>query len=175
MHAPTAASLLPDQEAEGVQTRVQTAVEMRQIAEPYIRRRAMRHLERGRVVIFGAGTGTASLYSVFPCSTKPLTCSAPVHALCLLDFPSCSLSACACPCPAASSHRYFRQGRSQPGAHWAQHDFDVACAGNPFFSTDTAAALRAAEIGACAFLKATKVDGVFDSDPAKVRLRLSPI
>lgn len=80
-------------EAEGVQTRVQTAIEIREIAEPYIRRRAIRHLERGRVVIFGAGTG------------------------------------------------------------------------NPFFTTDTAAALRAAEIGAGAFLKATKVDGVYDRDP----------
>jgi len=81
-------------EREGVPTRVQTAIEMRQVAEPYIRRRAMRHLERGRVVIFGAGTG------------------------------------------------------------------------NPFFTTDTAAALRAAEIGADAVLKATKVDGVYDRDPA---------
>lgn len=82
-------------EAEGVQTRVQTAIEMQEIAEPYIRRRAIRHLERGRVVIFGAGTG------------------------------------------------------------------------NPFFTTDTAAALRAAEIGADAFFKATKVDGVYDDDPVK--------
>ncbi|CAL5222737.1 g5144 [Coccomyxa viridis] len=82
-------------EQEGVATRVQTAIEMREIAEPYIRRRAIRHLERGRVVIFGAGTG------------------------------------------------------------------------NPFFTTDTAAALRAAEIGGDAFLKATKVDGVFDCDPVK--------
>ena len=81
-------------EREGVPTRVQTAIEMRQVAEPYIRRRAMRHLEWGRVVIFGAGTG------------------------------------------------------------------------NPFFTTDTAAALRAAEIGAEAVLKATKVDGVYDRDPA---------
>ena len=81
-------------EREGVPTRVQTAIEMRQVAEPYIRRRAMRHLERGRVVIFGAGTG------------------------------------------------------------------------NPFFTTDTAAALRAAEIGADAVLKATKVDGVYDRDPS---------
>ena len=80
-------------EAEGVATRVQTAISMQEIAEPYIRRRAIRHLERGRVVIFGAGTG------------------------------------------------------------------------NPFFTTDTAAALRAAEIGADAFFKATKVDGVYDSDP----------
>lgn len=82
-------------ENEGVQTRVQTAIEMQEIAEPYIRRRAIRHLERGRVVIFGAGTG------------------------------------------------------------------------NPFFTTDTAAALRAAEIGADAFFKATKVDGVYDKDPVK--------
>ena len=82
-------------EAEGVATRVQTAIEMQEIAEPYIRRRAIRHLERGRVVIFGAGTG------------------------------------------------------------------------NPFFTTDTAAALRAAEIGADAFFKATKVDGVYDADPMK--------
>jgi uridylate kinase len=81
-------------EALGVATRVQTAIEMQEVAEPYIRRRAIRHLEKGRVVIFGAGTG------------------------------------------------------------------------NPFFTTDTAAALRAAEIGAEAFFKATKVDGVYDSDPA---------
>jgi uridylate kinase len=52
------------QEGEGVQTRVQTAIEMRQIAEPYIRRRAMRHLERGRVVIFGAGTGKTPIVSL---------------------------------------------------------------------------------------------------------------
>ncbi len=80
-------------EANGVQTRVQTAIEMRQIAEPYIRGRAIHHLERGRVVIFGCGTG------------------------------------------------------------------------NPFFSTDTAAALRAAEIEADVILLAKKVDGVYDSDP----------
>lgn len=80
-------------EKTGLQTRVQTAIEMRQIAEPYIRRRAIRHLEKGRLVIFAAGTG------------------------------------------------------------------------NPFFSTDTTAALRAAEIGADIILKATKVDGVYDSDP----------
>ncbi len=77
----------------GVTARVQTAIEMRQIAEPYIRSKAVRHLEKGRVVIFGCGTG------------------------------------------------------------------------NPFFSTDTAAALRAAEIGADVIFKATNVDGVFDSDP----------
>ncbi len=80
-------------EHEGLQTRLQTAVEMRQIAEPYIRRRAIRHLEKGRIVIFSGGTG------------------------------------------------------------------------NPFFSTDTTAALRAAEIGADAILMAKKVDGVYDSDP----------
>jgi uridylate kinase len=80
-------------ERQGVQTRVQTAVEMREIAEPFIRRRAIRHLEKGRVVIFAAGTG------------------------------------------------------------------------NPYFSTDTAAALRAAEIEADVMLKATKEDGVYDSDP----------
>lgn len=77
----------------GVTSRVQTAIEMRQIAEPYIRNKAIRHLEKGRVVIFGCGTG------------------------------------------------------------------------NPFFSTDTAAALRAAEIGADVIFKATNVDGVYDSDP----------
>ena len=77
----------------GVETRVQTAIEMRQIAEPYIRRRAVRHLEKGRVVIFAAGTG------------------------------------------------------------------------NPYFSTDTTAALRAAEIEADVILLAKKVDGVYDSDP----------
>jgi uridylate kinase len=80
-------------EKRGVQTRVQTAIEIRQIAEPYIRRRAVRHLEKGRVVIFAAGTG------------------------------------------------------------------------NPYFSTDTAAALRAMEIGAGALCKATKVPGVYDRDP----------
>ncbi|MGB9681828.1 MAG: UMP kinase [bacterium] len=82
-------------ESMGVPTRVQTSIEMRQIAEPYIRRRAIRHLEKGRVVIFGGGTG------------------------------------------------------------------------NPFFSTDTAAALRAAEIGAEVMIKGTKVDGIYDSDPLK--------
>lgn len=82
-------------EAHDVPTRVQSAIEMRNVAESFIRRRAMRHLERGRVVIFAAGTG------------------------------------------------------------------------NPFFSTDTTAALRASEIGADAVLKATKVDGVYDKDPVK--------
>ena len=76
-----------------VPTRVQTAISMQEVAEPYIRRRAIRHLEKGRVVIFGAGSG------------------------------------------------------------------------NPFFTTDTTAALRAAEIGADVLFKATKVDGVYDSDP----------
>ena len=80
-------------EAVGVPARVQTAIEMRQIAEPYIRGKADRHMEKGRVVIFGCGTG------------------------------------------------------------------------NPFFSTDTAAALRAAEIGADIIFKATNVDGVYDKDP----------
>jgi uridylate kinase len=79
----------------GVATRVQTAITMAQVAEPFIRRRAVRHLEKGRVVIFGGGTG------------------------------------------------------------------------NPYFSTDTAAALRANEIGAEVILKATKVDGIYDSDPKK--------
>ncbi len=82
-------------EAEGVPTRVQTAIEMRQIAEPYIRGKAISHLNKGRVVVFGCGTG------------------------------------------------------------------------NPFFSTDTAAALRAAEIDAEAIFLAKKVDAVYDSDPAK--------
>lgn len=82
-------------EARGVPTRVQTAIEMRQIAEPYIRRKAVRHLEKKRIVIFGCGTG------------------------------------------------------------------------NPYFSTDTTAALRAAEIDADVILKATNVDGVYDCDPAK--------
>jgi uridylate kinase len=82
-------------EKAGVVTRVQSAIEMQQIAEPYIRRRAVRHLEKGRVVIFGAGTG------------------------------------------------------------------------NPFFTTDTAASLRAIEIGAEIILKATKVDGVYNADPQK--------
>ena len=80
-------------ERDGIPTRVQTAIEMRAVAEPYIRRRAIRHLEKGRVVIFGAGTG------------------------------------------------------------------------NPYFTTDTAAALRAMEIGAEILVKATKVDGVYAEDP----------
>ncbi len=79
----------------GVPTRVQSAIEMRELAESYIRRKAIRHLEKGRVVIFAAGTG------------------------------------------------------------------------NPYFTTDTAAALRAMEIGAEVILKATKVDGVYSSDPVK--------
>jgi uridylate kinase len=88
-----AMALMDALERMGVLTRVLSAVEMRAVAEPYIRRRAIRHLEKGRVVIFGAGTG------------------------------------------------------------------------NPFFSTDTAAALRAMEIGAEVVIKATKVDGIYDSDP----------
>lgn len=84
-------------EARGVLTRVQSAIEMRQLAEPYIRRRAIRHLEKKRVVILACGTG------------------------------------------------------------------------NPYFSTDTAAALRAMEIGAEVILKGTKVDGVYDRDPMKDR------
>ena len=82
-------------EKVGVDTRVQTAIEVKNVAEPFIRRRAIRHLDKGRVVIFVAGTG------------------------------------------------------------------------NPFFSTDTAAALRASEMGAEILLKATKVDGIYDSDPRK--------
>ncbi len=80
-------------EQAGVATRVQTAIAMQEVAEPYIRRRAMRHLEKGRIVVFGAGSG------------------------------------------------------------------------NPFFTTDTTAALRAAEIDADVIFKATKVDGVYDADP----------
>jgi len=80
-------------ERAGVETRVMTAIEMNEVAEPYIRRRAIRHIEKGRVVVFVAGTG------------------------------------------------------------------------NPYFTTDTAAALRAVEIGAQVMLKATKVDGVYDKDP----------
>lgn len=82
-------------ERSGVPTRVMTAIDMNEVAEPYIRRRAVRHLEKGRVVVFVAGTG------------------------------------------------------------------------NPYFTTDTAAALRAVEIGAEVVLKATKVDGVYDKDPVK--------
>ena len=82
-------------EKRSVFTRVQSAIEMKEVAEPFIRRRAIRHLEKGRVVIFAAGTG------------------------------------------------------------------------NPYFSTDTAAALRAMEIGAEAIFKATKVDGIYDSDPVQ--------
>jgi len=82
-------------EKAGLQTRVLSAIEMRAVAEPYIRRRAIRHLEKGRVVIFAAGTG------------------------------------------------------------------------NPFFTTDTAGALRAVEIGADAIMKATKVDGIYSADPQR--------
>lgn len=82
-------------EKAGVETRVQSAIDMQEVAEPYIRRRAMRHLEKGRVVIFGAGTG------------------------------------------------------------------------NPYFTTDTAASLRAMEINAQVILKGTKVDGVYTADPKK--------
>ncbi len=82
-------------EKVGVDTRVQSAIDMQEVAEPYIRRRAMRHLEKGRVVIFGAGTG------------------------------------------------------------------------NPYFTTDTAASLRAMEIGADVILKGTKVDGIYTADPVK--------
>ena len=88
-----AMALMDAFERMGVLTRVMSAIEMRSVAEPYIRRRAIRHLEKGRVVIFGGGTG------------------------------------------------------------------------NPFFSTDTAAALRATEIDADVLIKATKVDGVYDDDP----------
>jgi uridylate kinase len=84
-------------EKKGVHTRVQSAIEMNQVAEPFIRRRAIRHLEKGRVVIFAGGTG------------------------------------------------------------------------NPYFSTDTAASLRAMEIKADAILKATKVDGIYDADPMIVK------
>ena len=90
-----ALALMDAMERMGMYIRVQSAVEMRAVAEPYIRRRAIRHLEKGRVVIFGGGTG------------------------------------------------------------------------NPYFSTDTAAALRAMEIDADVLIKATKVDGVYDADPVK--------
>jgi uridylate kinase len=83
-------------EKNGVSTRLLSAIEIKQVAEPYIRRRAVRHLEKGRVVIFAAGTG------------------------------------------------------------------------NPFFTTDTGAALRAMEISADVVLKGTRVDGIYDSDPEKV-------
>lgn len=82
-------------EKVGLHTRIQSAIEMQEVAEPYIKRRAVRHLEKKRIVLFAAGTG------------------------------------------------------------------------NPFFTTDTAAALRACEIGASVLLKATKVDGVYDKDPIK--------
>jgi uridylate kinase len=84
-------------EKQGIHTRVQSAIEMKQVAEPFIRRRAIRHLEKNRVVIFGGGTG------------------------------------------------------------------------NPYFSTDTAASLRAMEIKADVILKATKVDGIYDADPMVVK------
>jgi uridylate kinase len=83
-------------EKRGLYTRVMSAIEMARVCEPYIRRRAVRHLEKGRIVVLAAGTG------------------------------------------------------------------------NPYFTTDTAAALRAIEIGADVILKATKVDGIYDADPAEV-------
>jgi len=82
-------------EKNGMPTRVMSAITMNEVAEPYIRRRALRHLEKGRIVVFGAGTGS------------------------------------------------------------------------PYFTTDTAAALRATEIGAQAILKGTRVDGIYDADPEK--------
>jgi uridylate kinase len=82
-------------ESAGIKTRLQSAIEMKEIAEPYVRRRAVRHLEKGRVVIFGAGTG------------------------------------------------------------------------NPFFTTDSAASLRAIEINADVILKGTRVDGIYTADPFK--------
>lgn len=85
-------------EKQGVYTRLQSAIEMKEIAEPFIKRRAVRHLEKGRVVIFGAGTG------------------------------------------------------------------------NPYFTTDSAAALRAIEMGADVILKGTRVDGIYTADPEKIRL-----
>lgn len=88
-----ALALQNELEQQGVYTRVQSAISMQEVVEPYIRRRAVRHLEKGRVVIFAAGTG------------------------------------------------------------------------NPYFTTDTAASLRALEVGANAIMKATRVDGVYDSDP----------
>ena len=88
-------------ERAGMYTRLQSAIKMEQIAEPYIRRRAIRHLEKGRVVIFGAGTG------------------------------------------------------------------------NPYFTTDTAASLRAIEIQADVILKGTRVDGIYTADPEKTRMRRS--
>src|SRR4029079_13948694 len=84
-------------EKRGVQTRVMSAIEMNQVAEPFIRRRALRHMEKGRIVIFAAGTG------------------------------------------------------------------------NPYFSTDSAASLRAMEIKADVVMKATKVDGIYDADPVVVK------
>src|SRR5436189_960876 len=84
-------------ESAGINTRLQSAIKMEAICEPFIRRRAMRHLEKGRVVIFGAGTG------------------------------------------------------------------------NPYFTTDTAASLRAIEIEAGAILKGTRVDGIYNADPEKVK------
>ena len=83
-------------ESIGLQTRLQSAIEMKEIAEPFIRRKAVRHLERGRIVIFGAGTG------------------------------------------------------------------------NPFFTTDSAASLRAIEIEANVILKGTRVDGIYSADPEKI-------
>jgi len=87
----------------GVDTRVQSAIPMSSVCEPYIRRRAMRHMEKGRIVIFAAGTG------------------------------------------------------------------------NPYFTTDTAAALRAAEMGCNALFKGTSVDGVYDADPKKVKTARRPL
>ena len=107
-------------EHEGVETRVQTAIEMREVAEPFIRRRAIRHLERGRVVIFGGGTGNPFFTTDTAAALRAAEIGAQV-----------------CASLAALFVCFFGTG-------------------NPFFTTDTAAALRAAEIGAqvCASLVA---------------------
>lgn len=129
----------------GVTSRVQTAIEMREVAEPYIRRRAIRHLENNHVVIFGAGQLLTDSAASFHDSSRPWNnrlCSCRPGSLFISQLSSAAEQRCPYVCLLAGT-------------------------GNPYFTTDTAAALRAAEVQAEVFLKATKVDGVYTCDPVK--------
>ncbi|CAI5466691.1 unnamed protein product [Closterium sp. Yama58-4] len=142
-------------ESEGVATRVQTAFRMSEVAEPYIRRRAVRHLEKGRVVIFAAGTGNP----FFTTDTAAALRAAESELFSCLH----RMSELAEPYIRRRAVRHLEKGRIV---------IFTADTGNPFFTTDTAAALRAAEIDAEVVLKATNVDGVYDSDPRSFLRRL---
>ena len=126
-------------ERAGVPTRVMTAIAMNEVAEPYIRRRAIRHLEKGRVALFVAGTGNP----YFTTDT-----AAALRAIEIKEVAEPSIR--------RRAIRHLEKGRIVIFA---------AGTGNPYFTTDTAAALRAAEVHADLIMKATKVDGVYDKDP----------